>query len=320
VFGTDPGMVSERAGAVAKALAARDTPPSEILRIDDTDLDTDPDRLAIELSTVSMFADGKVIRTTASRKVTAAFLEPLLDPARMTASLVVEAANLKPDDKLRKFFEKAAFAAAIPCYADNVRDLSSVVDEVLSATGIAIEPDAREALLARLGADRALSRNEIEKLALYAHGRNAITADDVAEIVGDASELTVDRIVMASAAGDSRAASVEFHRAMASGESAQYVILATLNHIQRLHRIRSELEAGKSFDEATRRIRPPLHFKQKAAIQGQCNAWSLAALNRAIAMANATAREARLSTQLEEVLAERLLAEVSTIAARSRRR
>ena len=53
----------------------------------------------------------------------------------------------------------------------------------------------------RLGADRALSRGEVEKLALYAHGRGTVEVDDVEAIVGDASELALDKIPLATAAG-----------------------------------------------------------------------------------------------------------------------
>ena len=52
-YGPDAGLVLERAQALAKACAERERPPGEILRLDDTDLDGDPDRLAVELRTVA---------------------------------------------------------------------------------------------------------------------------------------------------------------------------------------------------------------------------------------------------------------------------
>ena len=320
VYGTDPGLISERAAALAKTMAARSEPAAEILRIDDNDLDSEPDRLAVELSTISMFADAKVVRTTASRKVTTGLLEPLLVPATLSATLVIEAGNLKPDDKLRKLFEKNAFTAAIPCFADNVRDLTGIIDEVLSSTHQDIEPDARTMLLTQLGADRTLSRNEIQKLTLYTHGQKTITADDVIQIVGDASELAIDRITMAAASGNASAATTELHRAIASGENAQYIISATLNHIQRLHRIRAAMDAGKNFEDIIRRIRPPIHFKLKPTIQAQCNSWSLPMLSRAIAIINAAARAARLNADLEQALTDRALLDVAAITVRRPRR
>ena len=72
---------------------------------------------------------------------------------------------------------------------------------MLGAARQSITADARQLLLARLGADRALSRAEIEKLALYAQGRTSIDVEDVEAIVGDASEQTTDRIIEHAAAG-----------------------------------------------------------------------------------------------------------------------
>ena len=52
-------------------MAARENPPGEIIRIEDGDLEDDPDRLAVELQTMPMFGGRKVVRTTTSRRITA---------------------------------------------------------------------------------------------------------------------------------------------------------------------------------------------------------------------------------------------------------
>ena len=59
----------------------------------------------------------------------------------------------------------------IACYADTARDLADVVRDALSAEGLSIAPDALDDAVSRLGSDRGVTRREIEKLALYAHGQ-----------------------------------------------------------------------------------------------------------------------------------------------------
>ena len=103
-------------------------------------------------------------------------------------------------------------------------------------------------------------------------------------------------------------------RAISAGESAQTIIAAAQRHLQRLHRIRSELDAGSSFDEVMRQQRPPIHFKQKDAIGLQCRLWSAPRLAEAMARTSQTARAARLSSSLEDALAERLLLELAAAA------
>ena len=306
-YGTDAGLVAERAARLASLLAAREEPKGEIIRLDDSDLDSDPDRLAIELQTMPMFGGSKVVRAIAGRRITAAALQLLIDGDNLAAALIVEAGNLRPNDGLRALFEKSAKAAAVACYGDEVHDLETLIRETLKGHGLAISPEAREVLLARVGADRALSRGEIEKLALYATGKSEIDVSDVEAIVGDASELTIDRILTSAASGDGRRAVAEFARAVASGESPQGIIAATQRYFQRLHRIRSEIDAGRSFEDAIRQIRPPIHFKQKDAIGLQCRTWSTARLGEALSRTARAAKAARLSGALEEAIAEDLL-------------
>jgi DNA polymerase-3 subunit delta len=313
-YGTDAGLVSERAARLAAIVAARDNPPGEIIRFEDADLDADPDRLAVELQTIPMFGGSKVVRAVAGRRVTAAALEPFIAGDRLAATLIVEGGNLRPTDTLRTLFEMAPKAAAVACYPDEAHDLETLVRDTLKTHGLSITPDARDLLVARIGADRAVSRGEIEKLALYAAGKSEIDAADVEAIVGDASQLTIDRILDGAAGGDARRAVAEYARAIASGESPQMIIAAAQRHLERLHKIRADIDQGRSFEDAIRQLRPPIHFKQKDALGVQCRLWSTARLSEALARASAAAKAARLSSALEEPIAEELLISLAAAA------
>jgi DNA polymerase-3 subunit delta len=319
LYGTDPGLVSERAHVLAKLIASRDNPPGEIVRLDDIDLENDPDRLSLELLMMPMFGGRKIVRVSTGRRINAATLKPLVEDKAMAGILIVEAGNLKPDESLRTTFEKAQHAAAIACYGDEDKDLDSVIREVLQANGLAITSSARQLLISRLGADRVMSRGEIEKLALYAYGAREITEDDVDAVVGDAAELTIDRLTQASAAGDRERAVTELQRALAAGESAQGIILAIQRHFTRLHRIRASVENGRTIEAAIGEIRPPIHFKQKDALTAQCRVWRAESLDKALAGIAATARAARASSALEDLLAERLILTLAGLARESTR-
>jgi DNA polymerase-3 subunit delta len=292
-YGSDVGLVSERSAQLAKRLAARDDPPGEVLRLDDASLEDDPDRLFVELQTPPMFGGRKIVRATTGRRVTAAALKPLIEAAPLEGYLLVEAGNLRPDDALRALFEKSAAAAAVACFPDEARDLDSVVQQALAAAKVSISPDAKKLLIARLGADRALSRSEIDKLVLYAHGRGSIEESDVEAAVGDAAEQTLDRIVLAAGSGDAGAALRECDRSIAAGDNAQAIIAALQRHFLRLHRMRAALDAGKSMEEVLRILRPPPHFKQRDALERQSRAWTGTMLNTALARIAEAAKAAR---------------------------
>lgn len=319
-YGSDAGLIAERAHAVATLIAARSTPKGEIVRLDDADLDTNPDRLTIELTTISMFGDRKIVRASTGRRLNAQVLKPLVAILPLEGILIVEAGNLKNDDPLRVQFERSDKAAAIPCYADSAGDLDGLINDILRAASVSISADARQHLVARLGADRVLSRGEIEKLATYCGERGNVTVDDIDAVVADASELAIERIVNAAASGQRARATTEFDRALSSGESAQSVVTATERHFQRLHRTRIALDKGRPLEDALRQLKPPLFFKQKDAFTSQLRLWTAPRLLAAISKIAATAQAARRSTRLEEAQVERLLLALATMAGAERNR
>ena len=317
--GADEGLIAELAASVSKRLAAQHNPPGEVLAIEDTDLEADSERLALELQTIAMFSGRNIVRVKSSRRVTAATLKPILGGGRLEGVLIVEAGSLKSDDSLRALFEKSPSAVAIACFADTERDLDALITSVLRPHAIAITTEARAALIERLGADRSLSRGEIEKLALFAAGRSEISADDVDRSVGDSSELAIDDIVAAAAGGRLQDALRGCDRAVAAGESVHAVLAAALRHFQRLHRVKFALEAGKSLDDALRLLRPPLFFKHRDRFAAELRAWNGTRLERALARIADAQKATRNTGAMDTVIVERLLMEQAFVAGTARR-
>jgi len=313
-FGADPGLVSERSAVLARTLADRESPPGEILRLDDAGFEEEPGRLETELQMRPMFASRRIVRATASRRISADMLKPLLGSKPLEGLLIVEAGNLKADDGLRALFEALDACYAVGCYPDSAADIDDLIAEILTSFSLAIEPDARSLLQSRLGANRALSRAEIEKLALYCLGRPAITLEDVENIVGDAADLALERIPEAAAGGRSEVAIRDFGRALTSGESAQTIIAVVQRYFLKLHKVRSDVDAGQRLDDALKSLRPPLFFKQRDTFTRQIRGWQRAQLDLALRRIAETAKAARLSSALEDVIAERLLLALSTMA------
>jgi DNA polymerase III subunit delta len=315
VYGQDPGLVSERAQKAAKTLEAATTPPGEIVRLSDSDLESDPDRLATELGTMPMFGGRRIVRIEASRKVNAALVGALIDGSALEGCLVLEAGALKKDDALLALFEKSTTAQAIQCYGDEARDLGGLVDEIVKANGMTIAGDARAALIERLGADRGLSRAEVDKLCLYAHGATVITLDDVRAAVGDAADLAVDGLLKAALEGDPATTGRELDRLLASGESPQGIMAIALRHIQRLHRVRTLMDQGRGLEDALRMLRPPVIYTQKALFTQQVNQWPSAALTRALEAITDGQRRSRGGAMPDDVLVDRLVFDLARLGA-----
>ena len=157
-----------------------------------------------------MFATSQVVRVIAGARLDVPSLKALL-AAPFDNALIIEAGNLRPDSGLRKVFETNRSAAALPCYGDE-RTLAALIDAELAEAGLHIDRETRTYLMTRLGADQALSRSEVTKLALYAKGAREVTPEDIEAIVGDAAETALETFVYAASGGDPAEALREMQR------------------------------------------------------------------------------------------------------------
>src|SRR5262249_50680153 len=143
--------------------------------------------------------------------------------------------------------ERAAVAAAIPCYVDGERDLGRLVDDEMRTAGLSIAPDARTALISLVGGDRLASRNEIRKLTLYAHGKQRVEMDDILAVIADASALAYDGVIDAAFAGRKDDVEIQFGKARAAGTHPDVILGSALRQAFTLHRLRMDIEGGSSF-------------------------------------------------------------------------
>jgi len=306
LYGPEPGLVADRAAALARALSGRGEPTGEIIRFDERDLAEDPDRLVVEIETLPMFGGEKVVRAKAGPRLDPGRLAELI-AAKAPALIVVEAGNLRPTAKLRKVFEEDPAAAALPCYSDAARDMGPLIDAELARRGATITLEAKTTLLALVGSDPAQARAEIEKLALYVGNAQPITPQDVEAVVADGGEIALDALALAAAEGAREETLRALDRIAASGQSLQGGLAALVRHFDRLHLLAAEIEAGTAPARAVAAIRPPLGFKQRDALMRQARRWSRAGAERAILALQAATAEARRRPRLERQIAERLL-------------
>src|SRR6185437_1161740 len=217
LYGPDMGLVRERADALIASAVDDLNDPFSLVRLDGDELAAEPSRLVDEAMTVPLFGGRRAIRVRAGSRNFAGGIDALADAPIKDCRIVIEAGELRPEAPLRKACERAKTAVAIACYPDGERDLAKLIDDELRLSGLRIAPEARAALTALLGGDRQASRNELRKLALYAHGEAEISLADVMAVVADASELKIDTIVDGAFAGKPDLVETEFAKAMVAG-------------------------------------------------------------------------------------------------------
>jgi DNA polymerase III subunit delta len=215
---------------------------------------------------------------------------------------------------LRVAVEASRHAVALPCYADELRDTMALAESVLREAGLGLDRDARERLGDLLGADRQLTRRELDKLALYAQGSSTVTVEAVDAIMADAAAVILDSVVDAAFSGEPAALQAGIARVFAEGDDPGMVVGAALRHAMNLHRNRIAADRGASLEDLARRM----HFKRKAAFQKQMRIWTSGGLEGAIATLREAQAQVRRMASLGETVASRTFLTIATRAARER--
>jgi DNA polymerase III subunit delta len=315
VFGPDAGLVSERISALVKASVDDPNDPFALARLDGEDLTAEPSRLVEEAHTIPLFGGRRAVWVKAGSRNIAPAVEALIGGPKSECRVIIEAGDLRRTAPLRLLCERAKNAAALPCYADSERDRARLIDDEMRAAGLTLAPDARSLLIPLLGGDRQASRNEIRKLALYAHGRGEVGVDDVTAVVSDASALGIDDIVDAAFAGRPGDLETQLAKARTAGTSAGAMLFAAQRQVAQLHKWRIVIEEGSPFSLDA--VQPPLHFRRKAQVEAALKLWSAARLGAVMSELADAALESRRGDQLADTIAERALLAIAANARRS---
>jgi DNA polymerase-3 subunit delta len=317
VFGPDSGLVQERIDALVNLSVDDPKDPFALARLDSDMLAAEPRRLVEEALTVPLFGGRRAVWVKAGSKSIVEAVELLLGaPLGSDCRVLIEAGDLKRNAPLRTLCEKSKIAVALPCYADGPRELTRLIDSELRDAGLAIAPDAKTLLASLLGGDRRASRNEVQKLALYARGEKIIDLDDVFAVVADATALALDGAIDAAFAGRPSDLERELARASTSGVAPSALISAALRHVIALHKARLMTEDGAGVDEALNRFIPPLHFKRRPLVDAALKTWTATRLEKLMLQFADTVLDVRRNAGLAETLAQRALLAVAVAAKR----
>jgi DNA polymerase-3 subunit delta len=300
LYGPDAGLAHERCRSLIEKLIDDPSDPFQLIRIDGDQLSADPTRLQDEANTVGLFETKRTIWLRAGTKPNQSSFDLLFETPPL-CPVVIEAGDLAPRHALRQAVEGCRFAVALPCYADEGRDLPKLIDEVLGQFKLKADDDARQALIGSLGADRLLSRRELEKLALYAYGQGTVTSDDVDAVLSNAAQVTIDMLVDSVFSGEAQSMDSLLERAIKEGFDPSFIIGALLRHAFLLLNTQKDLEGGRSLGEIEKQSR--IFYKRVSAFRRQVSLWSMTALQSAITSLG----EAQLLTRQNSALADTLL-------------
>ena len=325
IYGNDDGLIAERAFALARTVCDDLKDPFRVIDISGEALKNDPARLADEFGAMSMLGGRRVIRVRPAGEETVAALENLVAAPAGDALIVVEGGNLSPRSGLRALAETEACLAAMPCYMDNEAAIEGLVESAARAQGLAVEGDALQWIVERLGGDRGQTRGEIDKLLLYKVGdaSKIVTLDDAIAVLGDTAAIGIDNVIAATFDGELVALDRALDRVFAEGGHPVQLVRSLQRHADQLHLVSGHAAKGGNLEAAMFKARGlPRGGPVRQRFERHLRAWPLPRLGSALSAILDAEIECKRTGLPDEAIARRLclrLAQAARSAKASRR-
>ena len=291
VYGPDEGLVRERAQHLVQFYLKDSTDPFALLDLSEDEYRADPARLSDEFSAISMFGGMRAIRlrlkTDRSGRQIKSLIEDL-DSGAITgdAVIIVEAGDLKPSSATRKSAESAKRAAALPCYRDDDASLKRLVSDMLSQESIQYTNETLDLMVSMLGNDRAITRQELQKIILFKHGDDdsILREEDIRQCMASANELGLQDVAYATADGDTRRLAQSLDRCALQSDTPVAILRSLSRHMEQLHMVQCTVENGASRTQAVDQLRPRLHFKLRPKFERQLRYWTRRRCEQALSL------------------------------------
>ncbi|GJL95347.1 MAG: DNA polymerase III subunit delta [Hyphococcus sp.] len=325
IYGPDGGLARERSTLLARQIVDDLQDPFNFIDLSDADIKAEPGRIGDEACALSFAGGERVVRLRtngeASAKAAGAFLEGL-DGGHIKPNglVIIEAGELPPRSGLRKAFEKAKRAVALPCYADGPADVREMARDIARDEELRFDEDALDLLVAVLGEDHGVSRAEIDKLILYKgpaalrSGPGTITLEDIRASLAGGLGGAVDEATNAAAEGAAIRVSSALSKAAAGGANPVMLLRAMQRKFSRLKAAQDHVDSGDTPAAAMKKLRPPVFFAEQRSFEAQLYKWRGAKLDKALRMLTDTEFDAKTTGLPQRELVERAALRLAIMA------
>lgn len=314
IYGQDDGLVEESRIKAARAVVDDLKDPFRAVWLTPAQIKEDISALSAEANALSLMGGRRVIMVRGADNTLTAALKDFLPAYDGDALLLFTAGALKTKDSLPALFEKTAGAGVLACYADEGAALKRLVWQTLTDAGKTAAPDVIEFIAENLGADRLMSRSELNKLITYMGNETAISMDDATACVGDASALSVDQLLYALSGGSQAELHQTLDRLFAEGESPISLLRAASMHLKRFHIVLGKIEDGGSVEDAVKALF--LHFKRVNQFKEQLCLWNLAKIGRAMDLLTQAEQDCKKTGRPQQLTVARVFMQIAAQAKR----
>ncbi len=280
-YGNDEGLVYESAEFIAKKINPDLNDPFNVEQLTTAQIKEDAGILYMAATSTSLMGGRKLIIVKGATDVITPAVKDYLT-TDTDSFLVMFGEGLNTKSTLVALVEGSDFGIGLGCYADDIGALRQLISQMLSDNGIKFDNDTVQFLTSKLGADRKMTRSEMDKLITYIGDEKLLTIEMAQACIDDASAVSFENLTDAIYGKNPKNLSSALQKLYGEGESEIAILRIVTAFFKKLLPAYKSLEKNSSIEIAINNIKPKPFYKQADKIKAHLTKWDFVKVNRAL--------------------------------------
>ena len=197
--------------------------------------------------------------------------------------VVIRGDQISPKSIIRSFFEKNKTSISVACYEENQVEKFKLISDFINQEKVALQ-DSEIKILCQILPDQRLEiKNELEKIIilLKCFGKNDID-DYLYSCISDSIDNNQTNFIFSVGAKNTENFIREYNKFTNFGSDDIKLISFLLEHFFRLMSVKRNMLEGFSMQEAIKKLRPPIFFKNIKYFEKQVFELGVEEINKVI--------------------------------------
>ena len=257
IYGQNKGLVREKSQVIIDAYKNDQT---EIIKFENDELISEPEKLANEFNTFSLTAEKKILHILNTKDNLTETITNTVTDLDSKNLIVFETSELTPRSKLRKFFEKEKHLGVLACYFDTERDVQELIESTFKKENISISRDIVLLITKYLGNERHIIKSELEKIILYLKDKKEFKAEDILKCLSQNEDYGFDDLNYSISDGNVVKLDKVINQLYLEGINPVALLRSVSKHFQKILFINQKLDSGMNLSESLTQLKPPIFF------------------------------------------------------------
>ena len=185
---------------------------------------------------------------------------------------------------------------------------------MLNIENIKIDINGKKLLASYLGADRLITKSEIEKAILYSGNTNELSLEDISSFLGDQTSINIDKLYDLTLIGNIKQAYKVLVRLQNEGIPTIQILRTFIRQLQNLYNIKENVLLKNNINLVIDNFKPPIYFKRKENIKLQIQEWSISMIKEALKLLENAEINCKSKKSNPEIITKHTLLNISLIA------